>query len=78
MSTKLAYISYFFVGLGMTQGDYRVTFIVFTLGILSLLLLYYKVEENMILEEINEAFNRNYKTSVFCKKLVHNIATAIT
>lgn len=63
ISTKLAYISYFFVGFGMNQGDYRVTFIVFTLGILSLLFLYYKVEENMILEEINKEFNRNYKTS---------------
>ncbi|KRN56746.1 hypothetical protein [Carnobacterium divergens] len=63
ISAKLAYISYFIVGFGMNMGDYRITFVVVTFCIVVLLFLYYKVEQNMILEEINEAFNRNYKTS---------------
>ncbi|MGM0219306.1 hypothetical protein [Enterococcus sp. AZ126] len=62
-SAKLAYISYFVVGFGMNQGDYKVTFVIFSFCILVLLFLYYRVEQNMILEEMNKTFNRNYKTS---------------
>ncbi|EBF5116115.1 hypothetical protein FHZ94_09590 [Listeria monocytogenes] len=60
---KLAYISYFAVGLGMTKGNYIINFSVFLLTILVFLYLYNKVEKNMILEEINKTFNQNYKTS---------------
>ncbi|EHL5791254.1 TPA: hypothetical protein ACSY34_00735 [Listeria monocytogenes] len=60
---KLAYISYFAVGLGMTKGNYIINFSVFLLTILVFLYLYNKVEKNMILEEINKMFNQNYKTS---------------
>ncbi|MBC1839738.1 hypothetical protein HCJ08_15225, partial [Listeria seeligeri] len=60
---KLAYISYFAVGLGMTKGNYIINFSVFLLTILVFLYLYNKVDKNMILEEINKTFNQNYKTS---------------
>ncbi|WP_185420134.1 hypothetical protein [Listeria cossartiae] len=60
---KLAYISYFAVGLGMTKGNYMMNFSVFLLTILVFLYLYNKVEKNMILEEINKTFKQNYKTS---------------
>ncbi|MBC2016249.1 hypothetical protein HB796_00710 [Listeria welshimeri] len=60
---KLAYISYFAVGLGMTKGNYIINFSVFFITILVFLYLYKKVEENMVLEAINNIFNQNYKTS---------------
>lgn len=60
---KLAYISYFAVGLGMTKGNYSITFLVFLIVILVFLFLYNKVEKNMILDEVNKTFGRNYKTS---------------
>ncbi|EKM1326993.1 hypothetical protein ACIX1Y_002528 [Listeria innocua] len=60
---KLAYISYFAVGLGMTKGNHIINFSLFLNAILVFLYLYNKVEKNMILEEINKTFNQNYKTS---------------
>ncbi|MBC1442614.1 hypothetical protein HCA33_01650 [Listeria seeligeri] len=60
---KLAYISYFAVGLGMTRGSYSINFFVFLIAILVFLYLYHKVEKNMILEEINKTFNQDYKIS---------------
>ncbi|MHC5251506.1 hypothetical protein ACYRFS_07680 [Listeria kieliensis] len=60
---KLAYISYFAVGLGMTKGNYVANFLVFLLAILVFLYLYHKVEQNMVLEEINKIFNQNFKVS---------------
>ncbi|OEH81556.1 hypothetical protein BCR26_04420 [Enterococcus rivorum] len=60
---KSAYISLFVMGYGMDEGNYIVPFLVVTTCILVFLFFYFKVEENMVVEEINKIFNREYKTS---------------
>lgn len=60
---KLAYISYFSVGLGMTKGIYIINFLVFLMAILVFIYLYHKVEQNMVLDEINKTFGQNFKVS---------------
>ena len=60
---KLAYLSIFVMGYGMDEGSYIINFIVVSICIILFLYLYQKVEENMILKEINSRFNENIKTS---------------
>ncbi|MGC6768794.1 hypothetical protein [Enterococcus sp. LJL51] len=60
---KMAYISLFSIGYGMDEGSYIINFLVVTMCIITFLVLYEKVEENMIIEELNKRFNKQYKTS---------------
>lgn len=46
----------------MDTGSYVIIFLVVTLCIITFVLLYFIVERNLILEEANKLFNKNYKT----------------
>lgn len=60
---KLSYISYFSAAYGMDTGNYMITLLVITSCIITFNLLYFFVERNLILEEVNKLFNKKYKTS---------------
>ncbi|WP_421502864.1 hypothetical protein [Enterococcus faecalis] len=59
--SKLMYISYFSAGFGMDKGNPFVNLVVSTFLILTFVILYHIVEKNLILQEVNRMFNKNYK-----------------
>lgn len=63
MFGKLIYISYFCAGLGMYNGNYLTTIIPIFLCLVVFISLYYKIEKNIVMDEINKLFKREYKTS---------------
>ena len=63
MFEKLIYISYFCAGLGMDNGNYLTTIIPIFLCLVVFISLYYKIEKNIVMDEINKLFKREYKTS---------------
>lgn len=67
---KYAYLSIFAMGYGMNEGLYVVNFFVVTTCIIVFLYLYKKVEENMILLELNKKYNTKFKISKFMNILM--------